>query len=155
MYSENDNLEINRRINRVRIVLYPALALCAALSVLGYGRRIQWLAIGALVLMAATAVFGGAFFLWPCLRYRRFLRDMREGLSREMEGSVVSVSDQPEPQDGARVLPVHLLLTKEQDERIVYLNASKREMLPPPGTEVRLKLYGRHIREVLPVEKGR
>ena len=154
MYSDKDTLEINRRINRVRMVLYPALIALAALSVLGYARRIKWLALGGLTLLAAAAVFGGVFFLWPCMRYRNFLRDMQEGLSREMVGSVVSVAEKAEPQDGALVLPVHLLLTEEQDERIVYLNASKRDRLPPPGAEVRLKLYGRHIREVLPVEKG-
>ena len=154
MYSEQDIIDINRRLNRIRVVFFPALIACAALSVLGYARRIKWLAMGGLALLAAAALFGGIFYLWPCLRYRGFLRDMREGLSREMTGSVVSVAEKAEPQDGALVLPVHLLLTEEQDERIVYLNASKRDMMPPPGTEVRLKLYGRHIREVLPAEKG-
>ena len=154
MYTDQDIIDINRRLNRVRVVFYPALIALAALSVLGYARRIKWLAMGGLALLAAAAVFGGIFFLWPCLRYRGFLRDMQEGLSREMVGSVVSIAEKAEPQDGARVLPVHLLLTEEQDERIVYLNASKRDLLPPPGTEVRLRLYGRHIREVLPAEKG-
>ena len=154
MYSEKDIIDINRKLNRVRVVFYLALVALLALSVLGYTRRIKWLAMGGLALVAAAAVFGGIFYLWPCLRYRAFLRDMREGLSREMVGSVVSIAEKVEPQDGALVLPVHLLLTEEQDERIVYLNASKRDMMPPPGTEVRLKLYGRHIREVLPAEKG-
>ena len=153
MYSEDDFRAIDRRIARCRIALIPVLAAFAALAALGYVKRVKWLALGGLALLAAAACFGIAFFLWPCLRYRGFLRDMREGLSREMVGSVVSVADAPEPQDGALVLPVHILLTREQDERIVYLNASKREQLPPPGTEVRLRLYGRHIREVLPAEE--
>ena len=154
MYSEDDFRAIDRRIARCRIALIPVLAAFAALAALGYVKRVKWLALGGLALLAAAACFGIAFFLWPCLRYRGFLRDMREGLSREMVGSVVSVADAPEPQDGALVLPVHILLTREQDERIVYLNASKRDKLPPPGTEVRLRLYGRHIREVHPAEKG-
>lgn len=154
MYSEQDIIDINRRISRIRIGLWPVWIALAALSALGYVRRIKPLALGGLAVLAAAVLFGVIFFLWPCLRYRGFLRDMQKGLSREMVGSVVSVAENPEPQDGARVLPVHLLLTEEQDERIVYLNASKRDRLPPPGTEVRLRLYGRHIREVLPVEKG-
>ena len=105
-------------------------------------------------LLAAAACFGISFFLWPCLRYRGFLRDMEEGLSREMVGSVVSVADTPEPQDGALVLPVHILLTEERDEHIVYLNASKRDRMPPVGTEARFLLYGRHIRAIFPVQKG-
>lgn len=154
MYSEKDTLEINRRIRRYRLLLLPVLAVLAALCVVGYVRRVKWLALGGLALLAAAGCFGFIFFLLPCLRYQAFLRDMREGLSREMVGSVVSVSDQAEPQDGAMVYPVHLLLTEEQDERIVYLNASKRDGMPPVGTEARFRLYGRHIREIVPVEKG-
>ena len=37
-------------------------------------------------------------------------------------------------------------------ERIVYLNASKREGFPPAGTPVALRCFGRHIREVEVVE---
>ena len=67
-----------------------------------------------------------------------------------MHGTIVSVSDTPEEQDGAMVLPVHLLLTEEQDERIVYLNASKADLFPKTGTEVLLRCCGRHIREAIP-----
>lgn len=154
MYSDKDMQEINRRIRKYRAALIPVLLIFLALAALGYVKRVKWLALGGLGLTAAAACFGIIYYLWPCGRYQAFLRDMGEGLSREMVGSVVSVSDQPEPQDGAQVLPVHILLTEEQDERIVYLNASKREHMPPVGTEARFKLYGRHIREIVPVEKG-
>lgn len=154
MYSERDTLEINRRIRRCRTALLPVLLAFLSLSVAGYIRRVRWLALGALALLAVSACFGIGFFLWPRLRYRAFLRDMSEGLSREMVGRVVSVAERAELQDGAMVLPVHILLTAEQDERIIYLNASKRDGMPPVGTEARFKLYGRHIREILPAEKG-
>lgn len=154
MYSEQDFIEIDRRIARYWRRLLPVLALLAALSALGYVRRAQWLALGALALLAAAACFGGIFFLWPCLRYRGFLSDMQKGLSREMTGSVVSVADRAEPQDGALVLPVHILLTEARDERIIYLNASKRDRIPPVGAQARFLLYGRHIREVFPEQMG-
>lgn len=155
MYSEKDTLEINHRIRRYRLIILPVLLALAALAVTGYVRRISWLALGALALTAMWAVFGLVFWLWPCLRYRAFLTDMAQGLSREMVGSVVSVAEKPESQDGAMVLPVHILLTAEQDERIVYLNASKRDLMPPVGAEARFKLFGRHIREIIPAGKGR
>ena len=75
--------------------------------------------------------------------------EMGEGLVREACGNVLSVSDEPELQDGARVLRVHLMLDDPRDERILYLNASKRERFPGAGTWVRLQLCGRHIAEVL------
>lgn len=151
MYSEADTLEINRRIRRYRMRLIPLLIALLALAALGYARRIQPLALGGLALAAAAAIFGIVFYLWPCLRYRAFLRDMSTGLSREMVGTVVAVSDDIEPQDGARVQQVRILLTEAQDERIIYLNASKRDLMPPVGSEARFKLYGRHIREIVPV----
>lgn len=151
MYSEADTLEINRRIRRYRMRLIPLLIALLALAALGYARRIQSLALGGLALAAAAAIFGIVFYLWPCLRYRAFLRDMSTGLSREMVGTVVAVSDDIEPQDGARVQQVRILLTEAQDERIIYLNASKRDLMPPVGSEARFKLYGRHIREIVPV----
>lgn len=154
MYSDKDIADISRRITRYRLTLLPVLAALAALAVLGYVRRVQWLAMGGLAVLAAAACFGLIYFLLPCLRYRAFLTDMQTGLSREMVGSVVSVSEEVEPQDGARVHQVHILLTEEQDERIVYLNDAKRDMMPPVGAEARFRLYGRHIREILPAEKG-
>ena len=35
-----------------------------------------------------------------------------------------------------------------REERIVYINASKREWLPPVGTAVTLHCFGRHIKAV-------
>lgn len=152
MYSEKDVLEINRRINRYRLALIPVVAALLALAALGYVWRVKPLALGALALAAVAAIFGFVFYLWPCMRYRGFLKDMSEGLSREMVGKVVSVSDAIEPQDGARVHHVHILLSAEQDERIIYINDSKRDRLPPVGTEARFILFGRHIRDIAPVQ---
>ena len=50
---------------------------------------------------------------------------------------------------GVRVLPVRIFLNDEQDERIVYLNASKTAGFPAVGSEVKLSCFGRHIREVV------
>ena len=74
--------------------------------------------------------------------------EMEAGLSREMRGRIVEVSNKEDLQDGVRVLPVRIYLEDEQDERIVYLNASKKDMFPNEGENVILHCYGRHIRGV-------
>ena len=150
MYSERDRAELGRTIRRCALQMAAALAALLALAVVGYARRLLWLALGAMALFAVTVCFGAIFRLSPCLRYRRFLTDMENGLSREMTGRVVAVADADELQDGARVLPVRIFVDQAQDERVVYLNVSKRALFPAEGTRVRLKLYGRHIREVAP-----
>ena len=146
MYSENDMKAINGRIRKNLLVLAPVLAALLAAYVYALAAGVEWLAMAAGPLIFVAACYGFLACLWPNLRYRRFLLDMDQGLSRELRGSVVDIAGTAELQDGAMVLPVRLFLDDAGDERIVYLNASKREGFPGPGTPVALRCYGRHIR---------
>ena len=146
LYSERDMIEINRRIRGNLLALIPVLVALAAVYVYALAAGVQWLAMAAGPLIFVAACYGFLACLWPNLRYRRFLLDMDQGLSREMRGSVVDIAGTAELQDGAMVLPVRIFLDDAGDERIVYLNASKREGFPGPGTPVALRCYGRHIR---------
>lgn len=148
MYTEQDRTEIRRRIIKYSVMT----AVIALLLLVGYvmGMIYRWEAWvmidGALIFF--TICFGLLMFIFPCVRYNVFLKGMQSGLGRSMEGTIVEVSENEDYQDGVRVLPVRILLKKEQDERIVYLNVSKKHLFPAEGTEVHLNCYGRHIREV-------
>lgn len=149
MYTQQDMTDIRQRIGKYSLILAVVLAALIAVYVVCMIVRIQWLAM-----LDAAAIFVAVCFMWcmylyPCIRYRGFLKDMETGLVRQMEGSIVAVSDQEDLQDGVRVLPVRIFLKDEQDERIVYLNASKTAGFPAVGSEVKLSCYGRHIREVV------
>lgn len=170
MYSERDMLEVNYRIRRGWLALAPVLAVLAAAFVFALVKRSHALALVALPLLIVAFIYGFVAHLWPNLRYRRFLRDMAHGLSRDVRGVIVNVADEAELQDGAMVLPVRVQLTgvnsgaqnaasalseriqqleageDTREERIVYLNAGKRDQLPPVGTAVTLRCFGRHIR---------
>ena len=172
MYSERDMLEINGRIRRGWLVLTPVLAVFAAAFVFALAKRNHTLALVAAPLLIVAFIYGFVAHLWPNLRYRRFLQDMENGLSRDVRGVIVNVSDEAELQDGAMVLPVRVQLTEVEggaqngasalseriqkleagedtrEERIVYLNASKRDRLPSVGATVTLHCFGRHIRSV-------
>jgi len=170
MYSEQDMNEINARIRRHWLALAPVLLVIAAGYVWALAARQKALAMALGPLLFVAACYGVLARLLPCLRYRRFLKDVASGLSRDMRGTIVAVSDAPELQDGAMVLPVRLRLAADEagggekkrgsalserlqlesdedtrQERIVYLNASKREGFPAPGTAVALHCFGRHI----------
>ena len=172
MYSDRDMNAINRRIRGDLLALLPVLAALLAAYIYAMARRVEWLAMAAGPLLFVAGCYGLIAKLLPHLRYRGFLRDAERGLSREVRGVVVAVSADAEPQDGAMVLPVRVKLDAESvgrlapigtlaskrlglespedtdDERIVYLNASKREGFPPAGTAVALTCFGRHIRKV-------
>ena len=149
MYTDRDMAEAQGRVRRVLAAWLPVIAALLMALVAALVVRVKALAYVSGAGLFIVTGFGFGFFLCPRLQYRQFLRDMNAGLAREMRGVIVSVAPdgEAEPHDGAWVLQVHILLDEEQDERIVYLNRSKREMFPPVGTHVRLKLYGRHIRE--------
>ncbi|MBQ6346207.1 MAG: hypothetical protein IJI71_01465 [Clostridia bacterium] len=163
-------LEVNGRIRRGWLVLVPVLAIFAAAFVFALVKRNHALALAALPLLIVAFIYGFVAHLWPNLRYRRFLQDMANGLSRDVRGVIVNVADAAELQDGAMVLPVRVQLTgadsgaqnaasalseriqqleageDTREERILYLNASKRDRLPPVGAAVTLHCFGRHIR---------
>lgn len=148
MYTQQDRIQVRERIVKYSIVTGVVMAALIALYVVGLIQR--WEA-GVMIVggaMFAVFCFAWLMFIWPCLRYSFFLKDMGEGLTRTVTGSIVEVSSQEDYQDGVRVLPVRIFLTEEQDERIVYLNATKAEGFPKAGTAVELNCFGRHIKEV-------
>lgn len=148
MYSEKDFIAIKRRLFVYRLIWFPALAALVALLIFALKSRVQWLTVAASVGFMVAVCFGFTWYQLPCWRYLRFLNDIKNGLSREMAGEILEIDAAAQLQDGARVLPVRLRLQDGGDERIVYLNASKRDQFPEPGANVRLNLCGRHIRAV-------
>ena len=148
MYSQQDYLDINRKIRKKEAILGAVLLVMLAGYTIALILRIRWLAMLCGPLLFVAACFGITFALWPDLRYRNFLRDLDSRLTQEISGTVLSVSQEAELQDGALVLPVHIWLDKDQDDHIVYLNASKADGFPPVGTKVTLQCGGRHIRNI-------
>ncbi len=173
MYSEKDFAVINGKIRKNWLMLAPILAALIAAYVYALRAGIKWLAMAAGALMFISACYGLLAYLLPNMRYRGFLESMKNGLDRDVRGEIVAISDQPEYQDGARVLSVRvrvepdeggdaearhtsalaerLRLNEGEDtesERIVYLNVSKREGFPGSGARVTLRCCGRHIKSV-------
>ena len=171
MYTEQDLNVINARIRKNWLVLGPILAALLAGYIYALSAGIEWLAMVLGALLFVAACYGLLAYLIPNMRYRGFLLDMEAGLSRDVRWTIVEISGTPELQDGAMVLPVRVLLDSDepaaaigasaqsrrlgleeekdtQGERIVYLNASKRDQFPKAGAEVLLHCYGRHVKSV-------
>ena len=173
MYSEQDMKQVDAMLRREWLALGPALAIIAGAYIYALAARVRWLLFVAGGLLFVVLCYGILARLLPLLRYRGFLRDMDSGLSREMRVAILEISEKPELQDGAMVLPVRVRLEQDgtgakpvpreslaaerlskqtmedtRDERILYLNASKREQFPGPGATVTLRCFGRHIRAV-------
>ena len=148
MYTEQDFTDIRAALRRHEISLGVALVLLLAVYIFALARGVQALAYAAAVLLAIAACYGLLAKIVPCARYLRFLTDMKQGGSHRFEGTVTAVGEKEELQDGARVLPVTLLLDDPADERAFYLNATKAAGFPGAGAHVRLECFGRHIKAV-------
>lgn len=149
MYTQQDRIQVRGKIIKNSVIAGVVTAALIALYVVGLIQRWK---IGVMVIGAAifaVLCFAWLLFIWPWVRYAFFLRDMETGLTRVLTGSIVEISEQEDYQDGVRVLPVRILLAEEQDERIVYLNATKTEHFPKQGDAVQLHCYGRHIKEIV------
>lgn len=149
MYTQQDSIQTKNRIIKYSVIAGVLEAALIALFVMCLIERWEILTSVTACVMFAVACFFWLMFIWPCIRYMFFLRDMKQGIGRELEGSVVEISAQEEMQDGVRVLPMRIFLESEQDERIVYLNVTKTEYFPKVGAKVALKCFGRHVKEVV------
>ena len=149
MYTEQDGKMIRQRIKKYSVSLAVGLAILLAAFIVGLSVNVR---SKALTMAAGIAMFAYACFMWvmliyPCVKYNRFLKDMQEGLTKEIDCEILEIVEKEEMQDGVRVLPVHVFLEDEQDERILYVNVSKLDQLPKKGEKARLGCFGRHIKE--------
>ena len=148
MYTQQDQIQNKKRIIKYSVITGVVFVGMLVLYIMGIKNRWESVVMTDGCAMFAWVCFMWMMFIWPCVKYSFFMKDLRQGIGRELVGSIVEVSGNEDYQDGVRVLPVRIFLDSEQDERIVYLNVSKAEGFPKPGTKVKLGCFGRHIKQV-------
>ncbi len=73
LYSKQDLQDLGGQLRRRFILIGVLAALCLAVVVWSFVRRIEWLSIAATALCGAIAIFGIDMFCLPLIRYRRLL----------------------------------------------------------------------------------
>ena len=149
MYTQEDERQINAYLKRSWGMTLILTSLLAAFYVACMIRRWEAAAMVTGPVMFLVFTFLTVEYIVPGHQYRRFLTGLHNGLSREIDGTLLEIGDTEDLQDGVRVLHVRVGLKDEDDERIVYWNASKRDLFPGVGAEVRLKCQGRHVLEII------
>ena len=148
MYTQQDQIQNKNRIIKYCVIMGIVFIGMLVVYIMGIKNRWQSVVMTDSCAMFAWVCFMWVMFIWPCIKYSFFLKDLKQGIGRELTGSIVEISGNEDYQDGVRVLPVRFFLESEQDERIVYLNATKTEGFPAAGTRVKLGCFGRHIKQV-------
>ena len=144
IYTPEDIRSADALVRRYSLILAAALAvlLAAYVSAIILGSRIAML----LILQMAFWFSALEIALWlrPSVRYRGFLRDMRQGLRRECVCRLLSIDENIQHQDGVRVHGAEVRL-EGGDTRIFYFNASKHVLFPGTDAKIRIHAFGRHV----------
>lgn len=152
--------QMNSRIRRTLVVFAIGTAIAVALIVAALIWRdashlnnpnelpSQIIVVGVTLLWGCVLVFFWGMKLTPLLRYRRFLRELDEGLSRYEEGVVVRIDEDISIRDE---LPFYgfLLnignLAEPEDERLFYWDAALGKPALAEGDRVIVHAHGNDL----------
>lgn len=160
LHCNTDTQRNNARIRRI-LVVFGACTLVAVALIVGsliwrdntrlYNPReltSQIITIAVTLVWGAVIIFFWGMKMTPLLAYRRYLRELRSGLTREVEGLVVSVDEKTTYRDGisAYGLIVNIGNPDEpEDERLLYWDA---QLGAPPiaeGDFIHCRAHGNDI----------
>ncbi len=148
MYSSEDTTVNNARIKKIVTVLAVALVLGIAALVPTLIFRVQWATDVVSCVFGAFIIFFWSMKLTPLIRYRRFLREIGNGMSRVMVAEFVSFSPDISTHDG---VDAHVFEMSEgpkekgEDLRTFYWDDSKPAPEIQPGEMLRITSHGAFI----------
>ena len=145
MYDEADYQAAGRSVNARRAFLLAVLGVMLMLYAAAAIFTTQGVMLAVLLAAFAFAVFYGDLYLLPAVRYQRFLNQIKEGLRRETDGTILDLNREEQTQDGARVYTLRIRLADDSDERLYWVNVGKAELVPESGARVHMESSGRHV----------
>jgi len=144
MYTEADLHRADQSVKRrtLALLLLLLILLAGYVAAILAGRE----ALMLVLLLCGFWIVAPVAVLWllPVAKYRRFLKEMADGLRRECRCTLDSISQEIALQDGVRVHALQVRL-EDGDTRLFYVNASKADLLPPMETQLILLSWGRHL----------
>ena len=144
LYTDGERKRAERLARKWALILGGVELMLLTAYVAGILLDLRWAMLAALLLGFVVALFLVDLCLWPALRYRRFLRELDEGLRRRAICTVDGLRDAVEMRDGARVRELQVRLD-DGDSRIFYVNADCAAWIPEPGARIELESCGRHV----------
>lgn len=146
MYTEETWMEARKRARREGAISIGLLAIGVALAVTALVIRNRYLGMAGLALFAVMAYARYALCAAPWYRYAQFMAEVLGGLTREHDEVFLSIGDEVRTtEDGVRVRDV----TMAEDNAQYYWDAQYPFADIASGDRVRVKAYGRYIREIV------
>lgn len=162
LYSENDYKTTVAMLRRIWIIILIIAAICIAAWAVTASQqdkelRIAWPGYVAAGVCTFAIVFIYGLFGARVNAYRKFLRDIYQGLEREMTGIITDIEGTPSVSNNLEFTVIHMAaeldMGKESDcDRILHYDPVKAPIPFEAGQRVRLLLFGNNIKgyEILP-----
>ena len=151
LYSEKDRQDNSARMKKE----FCVVALCAlpflTLAVAAFLLRIELLCMAACLLMGGVVIFMTDMRVMPVWRYGRFLKNIREGLTRRTAGTLVRIGEDALYTDGVWMRELILNIYEDQSpdgERRFLLDCAKSVPGELMGRDVALTSHGNAVLDV-------
>ncbi len=124
MYSEEEQLQVQKQFksNLITTILVLVLFLTAALAFMT--RLEQWIGAVFLSVGVCISLFLLLVYTLPVWYYYRFVTDIVNGRSREIQARVVRVADEPVYKDN-KLLYYEVIVLEDDIERMLLFDANK------------------------------
>ena len=154
MYTEADALG-NRKTRNRELLLMLLCALPGLIAgVAGAIIRNQILCAAGFIVCLAAIIFLGDLRVMPVLRYGRYLKEIRNGISHRTAGALVRVGSDPVYTDGVWFYELILNIYEdlsEEGERRFLLDCAKQVPQELMNQDVALTSHGNYVLDVAPL----
>ncbi len=124
-YNENDFTEIKGQLRKI-IILVLFIALVFIITAIAFLlRKPQWMGATFLSVGVCLSIFVWGVYGTPIYSYYRFIKDIKEGRTREISGKVTNITDEPLYKDN-RLLYYEVTLNDDKDgvERVLLYDGN-------------------------------
>ena len=147
MYSEQDFARAEVNFKKYLVAGLAVVGVGATATIVTLVFRMRYVMNVIAVLTACVSYGFITIKVMPHIRYRRFLNEMRNGMSRETDGWFVSFSDEPRMMDGIAVHDVIIRIgSEEEDERLFLWDDDKPFPAVRTDDAIHIVSYGNHIK---------
>lgn len=101
------------------------------------------------VIYAVAAVFSWQMIGMRISKYNRFVVDIVTGLDHSISGVIQSIGQSPVSDNDLEYYPLEIDTDEDEENRIIYLDATKDISQLTVGQKVELLIHNRYIKDIL------
>ncbi|HOB19960.1 MAG TPA: hypothetical protein PK830_01090 [Candidatus Atribacteria bacterium] len=124
MYSEEEQLQVHKQFKSNLITAILVLVLFLAIALAFMTRLEQWIGAVFLSVGVCISLFLLLIYTLPVWYYYRFVSDIVNGRSREIQARVIRVADKPVYKDN-KLLYYEVIVIEDDVERMLLFDANK------------------------------